>query len=99
MTGAESARGHCRTCVVPYDEHLLERLKAWRKDEAARQSVPAYVVFTDATLEVVAADRPADTAGLVGIPGIGARKLAAYGDVLLALVRGESEIVTGDDTA
>jgi DNA helicase-2/ATP-dependent DNA helicase PcrA len=99
VTGAESARGHCRTCVVPYDEQLLERLKAWRKDEATRQSVPAYVVFTDATLEVVAADLPADTAGLVAIPGIGARKLATYGDVLLALVRGEAAPAGSDETA
>ena len=98
VTGAESARGHCRGCVVPYDEGLLERLTAWRKDEAARQSVPAYVVLTDATLEVVAADLPSDAAGLVAIPGIGARKLAAYGEVLLALVRGEPA-PDGDETA
>ena len=55
-------------------------------------------MLTDATLEVVAADLPSDAAGLVAIPGIGARKLAAYGEVLLALVRGEPA-PDGDETA
>jgi DNA helicase-2/ATP-dependent DNA helicase PcrA len=96
VTGAESARGRCRTCPVDYDESLLERLKAWRKDEAGRRSVPAYVVFTDATLETVATTAPADTRSLVAIPGIGARKLDAYGAVLLALVRGEDPAVPAD---
>jgi DNA helicase-2/ATP-dependent DNA helicase PcrA len=51
--------------------------------------VPAYVVFTDATLTAIAEQRPADTAGLVAIPGIGAAKLDRYGADVLALVRGE----------
>jgi DNA helicase-2/ATP-dependent DNA helicase PcrA len=58
--------------------------------------VPAYVVFTDATLETVATTAPADTRSLVAIPGIGARKLDAYGAVLLALVRGEDPAVPAD---
>ena len=89
VTGAESARGHCRTCPASYDEELFDRLKTWRAEEAARRSVPAFVVFTDATLEGVATDRPADIAGLVRITGIGAVKLEAYSAALLALVRGE----------
>ena len=88
VTGAESARGRCRNCPVAYDVALLERLKAWRKQESADRSVPAYVVFTDATLEVVAERRPADLAGLSGVPGIGAKKLEQYGATLLALVGG-----------
>jgi DNA helicase-2/ATP-dependent DNA helicase PcrA len=89
VTGAESARGRCRTCPASYDEDLFDRLKAWRKEEAGRRSVPAYVVFTDATLESIATELPADSRALVGIPGIGARKLEAYADAVLALVRGE----------
>ena len=48
--------------------------------------MPAYVVFTDATLTAIAEHRPADRAALVGIPGIGARKLERYGDAVLALI-------------
>ena len=90
VTGAEAARGHCRTCPSAYDEALLERLKAWRTDEAARRSVPAYVVLTDATLETIATDLPADRRALLSVPGIGARKIEAYAEPLLALVRGET---------
>ena len=97
VTGAESARGRCRTCPASYDEALLGRLKAWRTEEAGRRSVPAYVVLTDATLERIATELPADTAALVAIPGIGARKLAAYAEPLLALVRGEVPASPADD--
>jgi DNA helicase-2/ATP-dependent DNA helicase PcrA len=99
VTGAESARGRCRTCPASYDEALLGRLKAWRTEEAGRRSVPAYVVLTDATLERIATELPADTAALVAIPGIGARKLAAYAEPLLALVRGETPPSPVDDPA
>jgi DNA helicase-2/ATP-dependent DNA helicase PcrA len=99
VTGAESARGRCRTCPASYDEGLLERLKAWRTDEAGRRSVPAYVVLTDATLESIATDLPADTRALVRIPGIGARKLEAYAEAVLALVRGAEPPVAPDDPA
>jgi len=95
VTGAESARGRCRTCPADYDEELLDRLKAWRLDEAGRRSVPAYVVLTDATLESIATDLPTDAIALVRIPGIGARKLEAYAEPVLAIVRGESP--TPDD--
>jgi DNA helicase-2/ATP-dependent DNA helicase PcrA len=99
VTGAESARGRCRTCPASYDEALLERLKQWRKAEAARRSVPAYVVLTDATLETVATELPSDSRALLGIPGIGARKLTDYGEQVLALVRGEDPVVSADESA
>jgi DNA helicase-2/ATP-dependent DNA helicase PcrA len=99
VTGAESARGRCRTCPAAYDEALFERLKAWRKEEAGRRSVPAYVVLTDATLEGVATDRPTDVAGLVRIPGIGAIKVEAYAEAVLALVRGETPPGSADELA
>ena len=99
VTGPESARGRCRTCPATYDEALVERMKAWRTDEASRRSVPAYVVLTDATLEAVATELPDDRAGLSTIPGIGARKLDAYADALLALVRGDDPPRVPDDQA
>jgi DNA helicase-2/ATP-dependent DNA helicase PcrA len=48
------------------------------------------VVFTDNTLIAIAEQRPADGDALAGIPGIGPMKLAAYGEVLLAMVRENS---------
>ena len=70
------------------DVELLDRLKAWRTDTAKEHSVPAYVVFTDATLTAIAEQRPADDAALVAIPGIGPQKLDRYGAQVLELVRG-----------
>jgi DNA helicase-2/ATP-dependent DNA helicase PcrA len=61
--------------------------------------VPAYVVLTDATLETVATELPVDSRALLGIPGIGARKLADYGEPLLALVRGEAPASPDDEPA
>ena len=69
------------------DEELLDELRNWRAQEAKTRSVPAYVVFTDATLIALAEQRPDDAGGLVAIPGIGASKLERYGDEVLALVR------------
>ena len=58
--------------------------------------MPAYVVLTDATLERIATDLPADAASLVRIPGNGARKLEAYAAAVLAIVRGESPAAGAD---
>ena len=76
----------CGDCPSDVDTELLDRLRTWRSDEARDQQVPAYVVFTDATLTAIAEQRPSDRAALVGIPGIGARKLDRYGAAVLALV-------------
>ncbi|HEV7565908.1 MAG TPA: DNA helicase RecQ [Microbacteriaceae bacterium] len=65
---------------------LFEALRAWRAETARDQGVPAYIVFGDATLRAVATERPASTADLDGITGIGAKKLEAYGDALLSVV-------------
>jgi DNA helicase-2/ATP-dependent DNA helicase PcrA len=76
----------CGDCPSDVDTELLDRLRSWRSDEARDQQVPAYVVFTDATLTAIAEHRPVDRAALVGIPGIGARKLDRYGAAVLSLV-------------
>ncbi len=87
LLGAEAMKlRRCGDCPSDIDVELLDRLRSWRAAEASQQQVPAYVVFTDATLTAIAEHRPADRAGLVGIPGIGARKLERYGDAVLALI-------------
>jgi len=65
---------------------LFEALRAWRAQTAREQSVPAYVVFGDATLRAVASTRPARLEQLEGITGIGAKKLDQYGAALLEVV-------------
>ena len=68
---------------------LIARLKAWRTDEARQQSLPAYVILHDSTLNELAQRRPSSMEGLTEVPGIGAGKLARYGQSLLHLLRGD----------
>jgi ATP-dependent DNA helicase RecQ len=71
----------------PIGDPLFEALRALRRGLAAEAQVPPYVVFHDAVLREMAAARPASLAELGAIPGIGARKLEAYGDAFLAVIR------------
>lgn len=88
LAGADRKLGRCATCPSDRDEELYERLRQWRRAAAAAQDVPAYVVFTDATLAALAERRPTTEAELAAIGGIGPRKLAQYGEAVRALVAG-----------
>ena len=88
-TTAERKVGRCEDCPASYDEELFERLRAWRVQRAGAESVPAYVVFTDLTLQAIAEVKPVDAAALLRVNGIGAAKLEKYADDVLALVAGE----------
>jgi ATP-dependent DNA helicase RecQ len=72
------------------DAELFERLRAWGGATAKELSVPAYVVFHDATLRQIAAQRPSTLAELGTISGIGEAKLTKFGQgVLDTLAAGE----------
>ncbi|MGW0436301.1 ATP-dependent DNA helicase UvrD2 [Micromonospora sp. NPDC003197] len=88
MAGADRKLGRCPTCPSDLDEELYERLREWRIRVAGEQKVPAYVVFTDATLTALAERRPSRDEELLAIGGIGPRKLGLYGAAVLALVDG-----------
>ena len=67
--------GRCADCPSDLDQALFQQLRDWRSAQAQQQSLPAYVVFTDATLTAIAEIRPQDRAGLSRISGVGAAKL------------------------
>lgn len=83
--GADRKRGRCEDCPSNYDEVLYENLRVWRTGQASEQKVPAYVIFTDATLQGIAETKPQDAASLARIPGIGKVKLDRYAEEVLAL--------------
>jgi DNA helicase-2/ATP-dependent DNA helicase PcrA len=85
-SGAERKLGRHLECAPAYDEQLLTRLKAWRAQQAGERSVPAFVVFTDATLMAIAEATPAALAELQRIPGVGGAKAEQYGEAVLKLV-------------
>jgi ATP-dependent DNA helicase RecQ len=70
----------------PGQSRLVEALRAWRSETARKLGMPAYVVLHDATIEGIAAARPATLAALRGISGVGDKKLERYGTELIALV-------------
>jgi ATP-dependent DNA helicase RecQ len=70
----------------PIQVEVFEALRAWRAEQAREQGVPAYIIFGDATLRAIAVARPSSLAELGGVSGIGAKKLEAYGEQLLAVL-------------
>ena len=62
-------------------------LKAWRAEVAKEHNLPAYVIFHDATLALIASAAPQTLNDLNGISGIGAKKLEAYGHEVLQVCR------------
>lgn len=88
LAGPDRKLGRCPTCPSDIDDELHERLIEWRQRVAGAQKVPAYVVFTDATLIALAERRPGRSEELIAIAGIGPRKLGLYGESVLALVGG-----------
>jgi ATP-dependent DNA helicase RecQ len=74
----------------PADPARIEALREWRRAEATRRAVPAYVVLHDRTLAALAAARPSNLSDLAEIPGIGPAKLEAYGAEILSVLRGET---------
>jgi ATP-dependent DNA helicase RecQ len=76
------------TGAVSYDVALFDRLRAWRKGIATERGVPPYVICHDSTLQAIAHEKPTTLAGLSRIAGLGERKLAQYGEQILAVIRG-----------
>jgi ATP-dependent DNA helicase RecQ len=75
-----------RLGAVDYDEDIFNRLRLWRAGIAKQKSIPAYMVFSDATLQAVAAKKPRKYSDLRGISGIGEKKLDLYGESLMELL-------------
>jgi ATP-dependent DNA helicase RecQ len=71
----------------PVDAELLTGLKTLRSRFAREQSLPAYCVFSDATLGEIAAHKPTSEAELLAVKGVGPSKIEKYGGAFLDLLR------------
>ncbi|GAB4358499.1 MAG: DNA helicase RecQ [Immundisolibacter sp.] len=76
-----------QSAVPAADQALFGALRAERRRLAEEQGVPAYVIFHDATLAQMAAQRPQTLGELAQIGGVGAAKLQRYGADFLAVLR------------
>ena len=88
--GARAPRGGGAPAPVlldAADQPVFEALRQLRADLAREQSVPAYVIFHDATLRAIAERRPATLEALGQVSGVGAAKLDRYGEQVLAALR------------
>ncbi|MGZ4616973.1 MAG: 3'-5' exonuclease, partial [Actinomycetes bacterium] len=94
---ADRTRGRCADCPPLYDEAVFERLRTWRLERSKADKVPAYVVFTDATLEAIAARGPATLGDRGTVNGVGSVKLDRYGHDVLAVLHPGDDPATVDD--
>ena len=69
--------------LAPEEQALFDSLRTLRKRRAEELAVPPYVVFSDATLRELAAYRPASPETMSRIKGVGAKKLATFGEEFL----------------
>ncbi|MEG3146701.1 DNA helicase RecQ [Sphingomonas sp. RT2P30] len=71
----------------PIGDPLFEALRSCRRELAKEAQVPPYVIFHDSVLREMALLRPTNRDALSRITGVGSRKLEAYGDAFLAVIR------------
>ena len=79
-----------RAAVVDLDDadaELLVRLKALRRELAQKRKVPAYVIFSDATLHDMCVMKPNNLDTLALVNGVGPKKLKDFGELFLGALR------------
>ena len=88
--GLRPTPGGCRAAadgdLSEADEKLLAALYALRKRLAAKQNVPAYMVFSDATLREMVQSKPLSMDEFLNITGVGEKKAARYGMAFLRAI-------------
>ncbi|MDC7221735.1 MAG: DNA helicase RecQ [Spirochaetales bacterium] len=73
--------------LEPVDEELLKKLKEKRTELARENNVPPYIVFSDKTLNAMAAVKPETSGEMLDVSGVGEKKLELYGSAFLAVIR------------
>jgi len=66
---------------------LYERLREWRKEHAAKQGIPVYLVATNAQLLQMIQFKCRSLESLKQIKGFGRKRLEKYGRLLLAVIK------------
>ncbi|MCY7788820.1 DNA helicase RecQ [Bacillus inaquosorum] len=72
-----------KAVAITENDELFERLRMVRKEIAAEQGVPPFVVFSDQTLKEMSGKQPANDEELLSIKGVGEQKRAKYGRLFL----------------
>ncbi|MBT3400598.1 MAG: DNA helicase RecQ, partial [Rhodospirillaceae bacterium] len=85
-TGSRKARAAAAT-LDDADAEILANLKALRRKLAQERKVPAYVIFSDATLHDMCVMKPNDLDTLALVNGVGPKKLKDFGETFLAALK------------
>ena len=86
---SRKSRGPAKT-LSEQDASLFAMLKAERLSLAQQQGVPAYVIFSDATLLDMIKRRPATLTEMSTVNGVGPSKLEKYGQDFLSVMKNQS---------
>ncbi|MES2296901.1 MAG: DNA helicase RecQ [Pseudomonadota bacterium] len=81
-----SAKNYIESDLSTTEQAVFDKLRWWRVETARAHNVPAYVIFVDATLREIAKAKPTTLDQLRGVSGVGEKKLASYGDEIVAMI-------------
>jgi len=73
--------------TLDFDVELFEKLRELRKKLADEQNLPPFVIFGDRALQEMACYSPQSSASFKKISGVGAQKLAAFGEQFMDVIR------------
>ncbi|MCZ9309205.1 ATP-dependent helicase [Corynebacterium uberis] len=82
-SATQKVLGRHEDCPAEADAAVFEGLRAWRSERARELDVPAYIVFSDATLTAIAEALPSTNEELLDISGVGPVKIEKFGPSLL----------------
>ncbi|MBT4934497.1 MAG: DNA helicase RecQ [Rhodospirillaceae bacterium] len=88
LKSSKPSRSKAVQALSDQDAGVFSDVKALRLKLAKQNNVPAYVVFSDATLIDMVAKRPATREEMLGVSGVGPSKLEKYGDLFLEALSG-----------
>jgi ATP-dependent DNA helicase RecQ len=71
----------------PVGDPIFDALRECRRELAKEAGVPPYVIFHDSTLRDMARIRPKSERDMALVSGVGERKLEAYGQAFLTVLR------------
>lgn len=75
----------------PAPDALFEKMRLLRKEIAAREGVPPYIIFPDSTLRELTEQLPLDRESMLQVKGIGQVKMERFGEAFLQLIKDHLE--------
>jgi ATP-dependent DNA helicase RecQ len=85
-SAGRASKGYVESDLSTAEQAIFDKLRWWRVETARAHDVAAYIIFNDATLREIAKARPTTLSDLRGISGVGEKKLASYGDEIVAMI-------------